>query len=128
MAEDIREILKFTDEWFELGLITDEKLAEFKQQYETGKDRNTEHYRWRAINSYLNLYRDFDEAKIRRLYQLAENDPDSGAGQAMMGRVMGLPGCPMDLIEKAANGDQKYAKKVAHMVLAKMNAESDENQ
>jgi hypothetical protein len=128
MQESIREILSFTDEWFELGLITEDKLAEFKQQYESGKDPNPEHYRWRAFDKYLDIYRSFDEATIRQLYQLAEKDPDSGAGEAMMGRVMGLPGCPMDLIQKAANGERKYARKVAHIVLTKMNAESDETQ
>jgi hypothetical protein len=45
MQENIREILGFTDEWFELGVITEDKLKDFKHRYESGEDQSSEHYR-----------------------------------------------------------------------------------
>jgi hypothetical protein len=111
--------LGFTIQWIDLAIITRTDLERIINEYEDSDDKNQEHYRWRVFDKFLDENRNFDEGTIRQLYQLTENDPDAGAGCAMMIRVLGLPGCPIDLIMKAANGDKKYPAKIAKQLLEK---------
>ena len=121
MQESIREILGFTDEWFELGIITEDKLEEFKQQYESGEDLNSEHYRWRAFAAFVKTRESFDEQTIRRLYRLGETDADSAMGGSMMVEILSLKECPVDLLENAAINNRKFLRVAAQRELTKRN-------
>jgi hypothetical protein len=125
MSEEERFPLGFTKQWIDLGIITRDELEHIVTQYETNDDKNQEHYRWRVFDSFLNANRNFDELTIRQLYQLTESDPDAfGAGQSMMVRVLGLPGCPIELLMKTANGNKKSAAKIANRLLDKLKGET----
>jgi len=121
MRKDIRDILKFTDEWFELGMIREDKLAEFKQQYKSGEDRDSANYRWKAFAAFLSTRESFDDETLRRLYRLGDSDPDSAIGVAMMVTILQMKECPGDILENGAIDKQKFIRVTAKRWLAKRN-------
>jgi hypothetical protein len=121
MQKDIRDILKFTNEWFELGLITEDKLAEFKQHYKSGEDRDSANYRWKAFAAFLSTRESFDSETLRRLYRLGETDADPSMGGSMMVTILQMKECPRDILENAAIDKQKFIRVTAKKWLAKRN-------
>jgi hypothetical protein len=112
MRKDIRDILKFTDGWFELGMIREDKLAEFKQQYKSGEDRDSANYRWKAFAAFLSTRESFDET-LRRFYRLGDSDPDSAIEVAMMVTILQMKECPGDILENGAIDKQKFIRVTA---------------
>lgn len=121
MPKEIREILKFTDEWFELGLITEKKLAEFKQQYQAGEDRDSVNYRWKAFAAFINAGAAIDDETLRRLYKLVSSDADPAIGCAMKVSILQMKECPVDILENAEVDKDKFIRVAAKRESAKRN-------
>jgi len=110
---DICSELKFTQEWFGLGIVSQAKLNQIEAEWLASDDRNSEHYRWRAVVDFMQLHVTLDPLMARRLYELGANDPDVTMGGAMMAEVLRRKDCPEALLRQAAVSDQKFLRKIA---------------
>lgn len=122
---DYKRLLRFGEQWFHLGLLTETDLATLGHRYETSGDRNDEHYRYKVFRDYLASHRPLPPAMAQALYELGQVDPDTGMGGAMMCEIVGLPECPSNVLEKAlASGEQQLIKLVRRKkLLAELNSE-----
>jgi hypothetical protein len=105
---DFKSLLRFGDRWLRLGLLTEEKLRALGREYETGKDRNTEHYRYRVFRDYLTSHRPLPAELAKALYELGREDPDPAMGGAMMADIVGLPECPVEVMNEASASGEKH--------------------
>jgi hypothetical protein len=110
---DIFQTLKFNQNWIELGIITPERLNQLEAEWSQGEDTNTEHYRWRAFCDFIESKSLLDEKTARALYALGANDPDAGMGGSIMAKILQRKDCPKDLLQEAADSDQKFLRKIA---------------
>lgn len=108
----ILQVLEFNEAWFDLELVSTEKLQELYLDFQTAEDTNKEHYRWRAFTDFLKSEKKFGENVLREFYRLGEIDTDSMMGTAMQINILQRKDCPSDLIEKALNSDDKALIKV----------------
>jgi len=111
--------LGFTKEWINLGIVDLETLERFFEEYSEDCDPHTEHYRWRAFQSYIRTKPSLDEITACSLYQLGENDPDIELGGSIMAAVLRRSDCPLKLLMKAAVSDRDFLKKIATAKLPK---------
>ena len=115
---DIFRELEFSQEWIDLGIISQAKLDQLEAEWLTSDDRNSEHYRWRAFLDFIQLQVSLDPPIARRLYELGAGDPDAAMGGSMMAHVLRRKDCPEDLLREAAVSDQKFLRKIASERLA----------
>jgi hypothetical protein len=115
---DIFRKLEFSQEWIDLGIITPSKLKQFEAEWAKGEDTNTEHYRWRAFLDFIEPIKSLDENIARAFYNLGANDPDSVMGGSIMANVLRRKDCPIDLLELAAQSEEKFLRKIANERLA----------
>lgn len=109
--KDYKTLLEFTDRWFTLGILTEEKLQQYGTTYETSADKNTEHYRYGAFRWYLNEHRPLSASVAEALYALGASDPDPAMGEAIMADIIGLAECPPSAVAKAlASGRQHLVR------------------
>ena len=116
-TSDIQQImleLDFDEKWFDLGFVSPEKLYELRSDFQTGEDGNKEHFRWRAFTDYLETNNEISEGKLRELYRLGENDPDSfGMGMSMRITILNRKECPAGLFDDALKSGEKSLIKAA---------------
>ena len=115
---DILSKFEFSQEWFDLGIITPAKLEQLKAEWDTGEDTNTEHYRWRAFLDFMQSKPSLDAETARALYHLGSKDPEVNMGGSMMAHVLRREDCPKDLLEIAAKSEEKFLRKIANERLA----------
>ena len=108
MNQDLLEKLRFTDDWIDLGLISSDLLKEFELEYDSGRDDNSEHYRWRAFSRFLNANRVLPLSTLTKLYELGEKDPDYTLGGAMIRELIDRPEIPMEMLRMALKSDRKF--------------------
>lgn len=92
-------------------------LEEFKREYESGLDVNTEHYRWRAFSLFLEENALLPSEILINLYKLGADDPDNIMGGSMMRELLNRKDCPLELIEAALQSDENFLVKAAHWAL-----------
>ena len=68
--------LGYTTLWMELGILTEQKLNEQVAIYETGDDKNTEHYRYGAFRDYLTSHRTLTDTELDNYLKLANLETD----------------------------------------------------
>jgi hypothetical protein len=113
------------DRWLALGVVTAEQVEEYAATFETSDDKNPEHYRYGAFRAYLSAHRPLEAPMARTLYELGNTDPDTwGMGGAMMADIVGLPECPPDVVEAAAQSGRKYLVKLADTVMKRRDKDS----
>jgi hypothetical protein len=68
--------LGYTKQWLGSGVLTTEILLKQYQIFETGEDRNTEHYRYGAFRQYLSARKTLTDSELTNYLQLilAEKD------------------------------------------------------
>ena len=93
--------LGFHEEWFTLGVITEAQYGKIIAEYEASDDKNAEHYRYAALRNYIKANHPLSTEKVRRLYYLAEGDPDLSMSGAVMIELVCLPECPDDILDDA---------------------------
>lgn len=112
--QQILHQLEFDEKWFDLNFVSSEKLKELWADFQSGEDKNKEHYRWRVFTDYLKANKVIDENNLRELYRLGETDIDGyGMGMSMRIEILNRKECPADLINEALNSDEKPLIKVA---------------
>ena len=111
---DIFRELEFTQEWIDLGIITPAKLKQIETEWAISKDKNPEHYRWRAFLDFIESKESMDERTAKRLYNLGANDPDGAMGGSIMATILRRKDCPKDLFESASKSEEKFLRKIAN--------------
>ena len=105
---DYREVLGFTEAWFGLGLMTEERLAEMGREYESGDDKNTEHWRYGVFRAYLRDNRPLNPEIAESLYEIGSADSDYFMGGAIMHDIVSLAECPESLLQKVKSSGRKH--------------------
>jgi hypothetical protein len=95
--------LQFTSQWIDAGVITADYFELIRQEYLTGEDQNTEHYRWGAFRNFLKNNSYISRDSFFAIYELGRNDPDYSMGRAMRFDLIKRSDCPMELINTAIN-------------------------
>jgi hypothetical protein len=85
---EIFQMLEFSQEWIDLGIITPAKLKQLEAIWDIGEDVNTEHYRWGAFLDFIKSKALLDEKTANALYELGENDPEVAMGSSMMAHIL----------------------------------------
>jgi len=119
---DIFRELEFSQEWIDLGIVSQATLKQIEAEWLTSDDRSPEHYRWRAFLRFMQLQISLDPIVARRLYQLGARDSDASMGGSMMAHVLRRKDCPEDLLRDAAVSDEKFLRKIALERLANVGA------
>ena len=100
---EIRDQLKFTRPWFELGIVDDAWVALAIREYRESDDQGDEHYRYGAFMTFFRRRKDALVAgECRALFELAVDDPDPEMGTSMILELLDAPGCPDDVWDAAA--------------------------
>lgn len=107
-TRDYKAVLEFSDRWFELGLLTEDKLDALGREFDTSDDKNTEHYRYATFRSFLASHQPLSPSEAEALYELGEQDPDPCMGGAMMHDIVDLPECPASVLHRAAGSGQNH--------------------
>ena len=107
------EIVGFTPNWFELGVVDDDLILQYQRAWQTTDDRHLEHYRYRAFREYLNQACPLSETQCARLLELGEADPDLSLGGTIMANILKLPECPHSILRDALSTDRSHIVKVA---------------
>ena len=109
----IFKVLQFSQQWIDLGILTQEKLEVLASDWEIGEDQNPEHYRWRIFSDFLKSIKVLDNNLAMSLYNLGKNDPDINMGGSMMAQILRRADCPSYLIQDALNAKEDFLVKIA---------------
>lgn len=101
------DVLGFTNDWVEAGIISFEALLELNNLYSSSDDKHTEHYRWLAFQNYRKTNHLLNPDQIERIYEIAVKDIDIPMGSAMIFEIIKDPQCPNSVLEKALLLDRK---------------------
>jgi hypothetical protein len=118
---EIFQILEFSQEWIDLGIITPDKLKQLETLWATGEDMNTEHYRWGAFLDFIKSEALLDEEMANALYELGGNDPDAATGGAMMAHILRHKNCPKRLLQRGVKSEKRFLQKIANEQLTTLN-------
>jgi hypothetical protein len=111
-THDYKSILGFTQEWLDLGVVTETYIEEAGRRYDASDDKNAEHCRFGAFRRYLASHRPLPQFMAEALYDLGSRDPDYSMGGAIMHEIAALPECPHSILELAATSDRKHLVKL----------------
>ena len=116
--KDYKKLLGFTDQWFALGLVTEESLRQSAATYEASDDKHAGHYRYGAFRWYLQEHRPLSPAVAEALYELAASDTQGSEAGAIMTDILALPECPPSVLARAeASGVKFLVQASRHRVL-----------
>lgn len=108
-----KTLLGFADQWFALGLVTEESLRQSAATYEASDDKNAEHYRYGAFRRFLKEQRPLSPAVVEALYELAASDTRGPEARAMMADIVSLPECPPSVLVRAEASGVKFLVRAA---------------
>ena len=111
---EIRERLKFTRRWFDLGIVDDAWVAVAVREYRESDDQGDEHYRYGSFVHYLGRHPVLTPEQCRDLFELGAEDPDQCMGTSVMLDVLRRTECPDELYDIAASHPRtwKYAEEM----------------
>jgi hypothetical protein len=107
------DLLGFTDQWHELGIVTLELLNQLRAQWLSSEDRHAEHYRWRAFLAFADARPELNPQLAVELYALGEAEPDVAMGGSIMAYVLRRPECPDILVDGALTSRRPHLMKIA---------------
>ena len=87
---DYKFLLQFSDRWFDLGILTSERLDELGRDFDMGDDGNTEHFRYAVFREYLEAHSPLPPQITEAFYDLGSTDPDHCMGGAKMKEILDL--------------------------------------
>lgn len=101
------ETLKYDPKWLEFGFLTDDELKSQREEFDKGRDLNTEHYRYKKFIDVINKKSKFSDREINCFLELVELDED----QVMSSSALA------DLIKSKKLTNYQYLK-VKHVFLS----------
>jgi hypothetical protein len=99
---EIRDALRFTRRWFELGIVDDAWIALAVREYRESDDQGDEHYRYGAFRHFLGQHPHLTPELCEVLFEVGAEDPDWTLGQSIMLDVLDRPECPASFRQRAA--------------------------
>jgi hypothetical protein len=111
---EIRDELKFTRRWFDLGIVDDAWVDLAVREYRNSDDQGDEHYRYGAFVHFVRRHPALTPQQCRELFDLGAEDPDWTMGTSIMLDVLRRRECPDELFELAAAHPRttKYAEEM----------------
>src|SRR5688572_7091488 len=91
---EIRDELKFSRRWFDLGIVDDTCVALAVREYRESDDQGDEHYRYGAFVHFLRRRVALTPRQCRELFDLGADDSDRETGTSMMLDILRRPECP----------------------------------
>lgn len=78
--------LKYTQNWLDFGVLSEDFLAKQIAEFERGEDKNTEHYRYATFCKFIQENDSFSDLQVQNFISLIEQDNDKlMAGSALKG-------------------------------------------
>lgn len=102
MDEEIVAHLKFSEEWYRLGIMDDQTLRGTVENFRKTDDMGDEHWRYGAFMYFMSQHPRLTGQQCSHLFELGARDPDDTMGQSIMIQVLERPECPRALRERAA--------------------------
>ncbi len=68
--------LKYSKEWLEYEILQTEQLTSQNLAFDTGEDKNTEHFRYKSFLNWIDNNIDFTDTQIQQFLHLVEIDDD----------------------------------------------------
>ena len=102
--DEIRTYLKFSPEWFALGVIDEAAFRQTVRSFREADeypDFNDEHWRYGAFIYFMERHPVLTPEQCEGLFELGADDPDFSMGQSMMLQVLDRPEC-LDLLRSRA--------------------------
>jgi hypothetical protein len=111
-VDEVTAHLNFSEAWYSLGIMDEEKLASTVKSFRASDDLNDEHWRYGAYVSFMKQHPRLTSDECAGLFNIGENDPDFLVGQQILLGVLRRPECPHPLREQAATHPRtrKYYK------------------
>ena len=110
----IAKILGYTEDWFLLGVIDDLLLEQQRIEWDTGLDKNPEHYRYASFRRFLVSQRPLTPDLATALFSLGSQDHDVAMGGAIMADIISLPECPQSVLNAAIGTGRKHLQKIVN--------------
>jgi hypothetical protein len=117
LKQKLMDVLDFTHDWIEAGIIDVEALLELNNLYSSSDDKHTSHYRWLAFQNYCKTNHSSNPNQIERIYEIAVKDIDIPMGSAMIFEIIKDARCPMSILEKALLLDRKSVQTKADVLI-----------
>ena len=105
---EIAQTLGYTEDWFALGLIDNAMLELQRIGWDSGFDRNPEHYRYLCFRQFLARHRPLTPEMALALFALGAADQDLSMGGSMMADIIRLPECDSRVLESAMATGSKH--------------------
>jgi len=76
MIEKAIKRLGYTTDWLDLGIINEESLLAQLAKLNQSDEKNTEHYRQKTFNSFIDKQSQLTDVQLDNILQLTDNGPD----------------------------------------------------
>lgn len=83
MTENNLKLLKYDQLWLDYGVLTLDLLQNQVKEFSHDKDKNTEHYRYKAFINYLGSQSTLSDELVNKLFEIIKIDPDIFMASAM---------------------------------------------
>lgn len=103
----------FTDAWFALGIVDKGVLDRLCVAWHKSGDHTPERYRRAAFDLFVGRSYPLSPDLAVALYDLGATDSDPVIGDTMMRRILQLPGCPVELLQRAFASDRPHLVRIA---------------
>lgn len=80
---DNLERLEYSHFWLDIGILTENELADQIREYNKSEDRNTEHYRYKSFKKFLDLKPKFDDISLNKLFHIIKHDKNRSMANSM---------------------------------------------
>lgn len=80
-------MLGYTQKWLEYLFITESELEAQIEKYNSSDDKNSEHYRYRTLQKWIQSKQEFSNQEIEQFIEIATEDSDlmmSGAAYKIL--------------------------------------------
>jgi hypothetical protein len=83
MNKENLAILKYDQLWLDYNVLTFDILETQVNEFNNGKDENTEHYRYETFKNYLQTQSSLSEDQISHLFDIIKTDSDNSMASSM---------------------------------------------
>ncbi|MEM9351947.1 MAG: hypothetical protein AAGA92_02950 [Planctomycetota bacterium] len=86
----------YTSHWFDLGFLTDDFVARQALEYETGPNKDVEHYKWAGYLEALSQVTHESQSRFRDFMGVLEADPNEHLPKGAIAYLLDNCGIPTE--------------------------------
>ena len=75
--------LGYSRKWIDNGILTETLLKQQLQEFNSGEDDNTEHYRFRTLTAFLQTITFKEERILEKILEILEDDSDQSMASSI---------------------------------------------